>query len=126
MNNCISCKYYNNHNCNNKHLPITLLDNTESQINDFIEEGHLQQALQEQINFKELNEIFLNVYSESGATKKNINNKNILSNLEENEINITELLDITMSKILLSYFKNNNSNKIQIEDPYSFSCNNWE
>lgn len=70
--------------------------------------------------------IYLKALADSGAVKKNINNKLISSNIEEAETNIIEMIDICISGLLKDNFENDKINQVYVSDPEEFYCSNWE
>lgn len=128
--NCLTCKYYYNRQCNNKTLPIEPESNIEDITTEFIEEGILSGSLQELLTNKELKRIFLNDFIHRIIDKDYIK-KNKIDKLlqdsysDDDEINIIEELDNTISIMLKRYFKNSISN-IKITQPEEFYCSNWE
>lgn len=127
---CLNCKYYYNRQCNNKTLPIQPESNIEDITTEFIEEGILSGSLQELLTNKELKRIFLNDFIhriiEKDYIKKNKIDKLLQDSYsDDDEINIIEELDNTISIMLKRYFKNSISN-IKITQPEEFYCSNWE
>lgn len=123
--NCINCKWYYNQSCNCRNVNFTCANNIEDQVIDFIEEGTLIEGIKETLEFKELTSIYLNAIKEAGAIKKNINSKLINSNIEESESEIIEIIDNCVSSLINNNFKNSTS-KVNVDNPESFYCCNWE
>lgn len=127
--NCLSCKYYNSGVCINKDNKnnIQVESNTEDQVVEFIEEGYLSEAIRENLSLKRLGNDFLSMHIENEYIKKNCISKALNETYEEDEIDIYESIEDVISSILFKYFKGANMiGELYINNPYDFSCSNWE
>lgn len=125
--NCVNCKWYFNNKCHSNNINIMPVDNTKDVVTDFIEDGYLNEGIREEINLKELGRLFSDELKNNEYIKKSCVNKVKDEDYNNIDTDIFEYIDISISNIILNYFRNNKINtEIVINNPYDFNCCYWE
>lgn len=124
---CVNCKWYYDNKCNCKEINITIENDAEDQVTEFLEEGILNEGLKENVNLKELGRLFADELINNNCIKKNSINNVKSEDYSNIDVDVYEYIDDKISSILYRYFNVNPvESEIKINNPLEFSCCYWE
>lgn len=120
---CLNCKFYYAGYCNNKNVKNNITTVGKSGA-EYSEEGVLTETLKENLDFNLLADEIIYILKEKDLLKKKFNNTKIDFNDTDEKEEIIRLIDDALYVSLSNYFKEKGD--VKINNPYEFSCNNWE
>ena len=121
---CSNCKYYYCGYCNNKNVKNNIITVDKSGA-EYSEDGVLSETLRENLDFNLLADKIIYILKEKDLLKKKFYNTKIDFNDTDEAEEIIRLIDDALYVSLSNYFSTTGGN-VKINNPYEFSCNNWE
>lgn len=121
--NCLNCKYYFNHACNNKSVQFEELEYSNEGVT-YVEDGILNEAVQENLNLKKIAFLIMEELKNKDMIKKKADVNKL--NLDDMMCEVSEIVDDALCGSIQNYFNSNNKCEVGICNSDEFSCCYWE
>jgi hypothetical protein len=121
--NCLNCRYYYNHACNNKSVQFEELEYSNDGVT-YIEDGILFANTEENLDLKQIASLIMEELNNKDMLKKKADLNKL--NLDDMRTEVVEIVDSALCNSIQNYFSSNNKCKVGICNVEDFNCCYWE